>query len=56
MSLASSVSVLLISLIRLVSGEQFLNLTFLLVLFASAPTAAVLLTVIVSLTWIYASL
>ena len=37
---------------HLVNGAQFLNVTFLLVLFASASAAAVLLTVIVPLTWI----
>ena len=41
---------------QLVNGAQFLNITFLLVLFALASAAAVLLTVIVPLTWIYASL
>ena len=56
MSLALSISVSLISLILLVNGAQLLNITFLLVLFASAPAVAVLLTVIVPLTWIYASL
>ena len=53
MSLALSTCVLLISLMKLVNGAQFLNVTFLLVLFASASTAAVLLTVIVPLTRIY---
>ena len=38
------------------NGTQFLNITFLLALFASAPAAPVLLTVIVQLTCIYASL
>ena len=41
---------------QLVNGAQFLNITFLLVLFAAAPSAAVLLTVIFPLTSIYASL
>ena len=41
---------------QLVNGAQFLNITFLLVFFASASSAAVLLTVIVPLTRIYASL
>ena len=41
---------------QLVNGAQFLNITFLLVLFASASAAAVLLTPIVALTSIYASL
>ena len=49
MSLALSICVLLISLIQLVNGAQFLNITFLLELFAAAP-AAVLLTLIVPLT------
>ena len=56
MSLALSTCVLLISLIHLVNGAQFLNITFLLVLFTAAPAAAVLLTLIVPLTRIYASL
>ena len=41
MSLALSTCVLLISLIQLVNGAQFLNITFLLILFAAAPAAAV---------------
>ena len=56
MSLALSTCALLISLMKLVNGAQFLNITFLLVLFASASTAAVSLTVIVPLAKIYASL
>ena len=56
MSLALSTCVLLISLMQLVNEVQFLNITFLLVLLASAPAAAVLLTVTVHLTRIYASL
>ena len=56
MPLALSTSLLLISLMQLINGAQFLNITFLLVLFASAPAAAVLLTLIVPLTRIYASL
>ena len=56
MSLAFSTFVLLISLMQLVNGAQFLNNTFLLVLFASASAAAVLLTAIAPLTRIYASL
>ena len=44
MYLALSTCVLLISFVQLVNGAQFLNITFLLVLFAAA---AVLLTVIV---------
>ena len=54
MSLALSICLLLISLIQLVNGAQFLNITFLLILFTAAPAAAVLLTLIVPL--IYASL
>ena len=49
MSLALSICVLLISLIQLVNGAQFLNITFLLLLFIASP-AAVLLTLIVPLT------
>ena len=56
MSLALSICVLLISLIQLVNGAQFSNITFILVLFAAAPAAAVLVTLIVPLTRIYASL
>ena len=56
MSLALSICVLLISLIQLVNGAQFLNITFLSSLFTAAPAAAVLLTLIVTLTRIYASL
>ena len=55
MSLTLSTCVLLISLMQIVNGAQFLNITFLLVLFAPASAAAVLLTVIVPLTRIYAS-
>ena len=40
---------------HLVNAAQFLNVTFLLVLFAAVPSAAVFATVIVSLTSIYAS-
>ena len=47
MSLVLPTCVLLISLMQLVNGAQFLNTTFLLVLFASASATAVLLTVIV---------
>ena len=36
--------------------KQFLNITFLLVLFAATPAAVVLVTLIVPLTRIYASL
>ena len=42
---ALSISVLFILLMHLVNGAQFLNITFLLVLLALAPSAAVLLTV-----------
>ena len=41
---------------QLVNGTQFLNITFLLVLFATAPAVAVIATFIVPLTNIYASL
>ena len=53
---ALSVWVLFVLLMQQVNGAQVLNITFLLVLFAAAPSAAVLLTVIFSLTSIYASL
>ena len=57
MSLGLSTCVLLISLMQIVNGAKFLNITFLLVLFAaSAAAAAVLLTVIVPLTRMHASL
>ena len=56
MPLALSICLSLISLMQLVNGAQFLNITFLLVLFAAASAAAVLLTAIVPLTRIYASL
>ena len=39
-----SIWVLFILFMQLVNGAQFLNITFLLVLFAAAPSAAVLLT------------
>ena len=52
---ASSISVLFILLMHLVNGVQFLNITFLLVLVAAAPSAAVLLAVIFPLISIYAS-
>ena len=42
-------------LMQLVNGAQFLDITFSLVLFAAAPSAAVVLTVIFPLTGIYAS-
>ena len=53
---ALSIWVLFILLMQLVNGAQFLIITFLLVLFAVAPSAAVLLTDIFPLTSIYASL
>ena len=56
MSLALSACVLLISLMQLVNEVQFLNISVMLVLFASASAAAVLLTVIVLLTRIFAPL
>ena len=56
MSSALYTYLLLISLMQLVNGAQFLNITVLLVLFASASAAAVLLTVIVPLTRIHTSL
>ena len=56
MSLALSSRVLLISLIHLVNAAQFLNINFLLVSFGSASAAGLLLTVIVHLTRIHASL
>ena len=55
-SLALSISTLLISLLQSVNGAQFLNVTILLPLFASASAADVLLTVIVPLASMYASL
>ena len=56
MYLALSISLLFILLMQLVNGAQFLNITFLLTLFAAAPPAAVLLTVIFPLISTYASL
>ena len=53
---ALSIWVLFILLMQLVNGAQFLNITFLLVLFAAAPAPALLLTVIFPLASIYASL
>ena len=55
-SLALSTCVLFISLMQLKNGAQFLNITFLLVLFAAAPTSDVSSTVIVPLISMYASL
>ena len=48
--------VLFVFLMQLVNGVQFLNITFLPVLFAEVPAAALLLTVTFPLTSIYASL
>ena len=61
MYFALSISVLFILLMQLVNGAQFLNITFLSVLYylffyAAAPSATVLLTVTFPLTSIYASL
>ena len=51
-----SIWVLFILLKQLVNGAQFLNITFLLVLFTAAPSAAVLLAYIFPLTRSYALL
>ena len=51
---ASSIFVLFVLLMQLANGAQFLNITFLLVLLAAAPSTAVLLNVIFPLTSIYA--
>ena len=56
MFLAFSTFVLFISLMQLMNGAEFFNITLLLALFASASAAAALLTAIVPLTRIYASL
>ena len=48
-----SISVLFILLVQLVNGAQFLNITFLLVLFVAAPSAAILLTVIFPLVYMH---
>ena len=55
-SLVISISTLFISLLQSVNSAQFLNITFLLAIFASASGAAVLLTVILPLTSMHASL
>ena len=55
-SLALSACVLFISLMQSVNGAQFLNMTFLLVLFAAAPATELPATDIVPLKSIYASL
>ena len=44
MSFALFISTLFIALLQSVNGTQFLNITFLLALFASASAAAVLFT------------
>ena len=54
-SLALSTWVSFVLLMQSVKDAQFLNITFLLVLFGAAPRAAVLLTDIFPLTSIYAS-
>ena len=51
-----SICSLFILSMQLVNGAQFLNITFLLVLFAAAPAPAILLSVIFPLTSICASL
>ena len=56
MYLAISTCVLFISLMQSVNGAQFVNVTFLLVLFAAAPSAEVSSTDLFPLTSIYASL
>ena len=53
---ASSTCVLFISVMQTANGAQFLNITFLLVLFTTAPAAAVFGTVIVPLTSMHALL
>ena len=53
---ASSTRVLFISVLQLVNGAHFLNITFLLVLFTAGPAAAVFGTVMVTLTSTYTSL
>ena len=55
LSSAKSNCVLFISVKQVVNGAQFLNITFLLVLFTAATSAAVFGTVIVPLTSMYAS-
>ena len=44
---ALSICILFTLLMQLVNEAQFLNITFLLVLFAAAPAAAILLTVMI---------
>ena len=53
---ALSICVLFFLLMQLVNGTQFLNVTFLFILFAAAPAPALLLIAIFHLTSIYASL
>ena len=53
---ALSIWVLFILLTQLVNGAQFLTITYLPILFATAPAPTLLLTVIFPLTSIYASL
>ena len=55
MSWALSICVLFILLMQSVNGVRFLNINFLLALFAAAPSAAVFGIVIVPLKCIYAS-
>ena len=58
MSIYSALSIweLFVLHLQLVNGAQFLNITFLFVLFAAAPAAGVLLTDIFPLTSIYTSM
>ena len=53
---ALSIWVLFSLLMQPVNGAQFLNITFLFILFAAAPVPALSLTAIFRLTSIYASL
>ena len=55
-SLALSISTLFVSFLQSVNGAQFLNITFLLTLFAASPAVAVLLTVMAPLASMYGSL
>ena len=56
MYLALSTCVLFISLMQPKNGTHFLNITFFFVLIAVAPVAVVLLSVIIPLSSVYASL
>ena len=56
MTLTLSANMLFISLFQSVIGSKFLNITFLLTLFASVSAAAVLLILMVPLTSMHASL